>query len=74
MSNILDNQFLPGTGGYAPEGGFLPTPQLTKLGPNSDILHDMFISGTGGIAPSGGVRPAPPLTKSEQTYVIPQLT
>ena len=31
MSDILDDMFLPGTGGHAPTGGFLPTPELTRL-------------------------------------------
>ena len=64
MSDILYDQFLPGTGGYPPNGGLLPTPQLVKARPDSDILNDMFISGTGGFAPNGGVRPPHPLTKS----------
>ena len=52
----------------------LPTPELTRLGPNSDILHDMFISGTGGFAPIGGALHTPLLVKSEENFVIPPLT
>ena len=44
MSSILDNMFIGGTGGFAPNGGVLPSPQLTRFTPgNSDILNDMFI-------------------------------
>ena len=75
MSGILDNMFIQGTGGFAPNGGVLPSPPLVKFTPGySDILNDMFIQGTGGFAPNGGILPSPPLTKSEETFVVPPLT
>ena len=67
--------FIGGTGGFAPNGGLLPSPQLTRFTPgNSDILNDMFIQGTGGFAPNGGVLPSPVLTKSEQNFDYPPRT
>ena len=73
MSDLLDNMFIEGTGGFAPNGGLLPQPPLTRqelvvypkmkaATPDSDILNDMFIEGTGGFAPNGGELPPPPRT------------